>query len=141
MIPQYSIQKHQWQTSQESFSARSISVLLWFWCKNCNSNPTLWKRLHTKYAPKMKTDTYDREVINIKWDTCLISLQQKLTFDVHFQSIHLYIIMLNAYHTLQSYYFTVNLVDVVLFCFCFFFILSICIAKYLFVHNVFTCWK
>lgn len=60
----------------------------------------------------MKTHSYDKEVININWDMCLISLQYKHTFDVHFQSMHLYIIMLNAYHILQSYDFTVRLMEV-----------------------------
>lgn len=60
----------------------------------------------------MKTHSYYKEVININWDMCLISLQHKHTFDVHFQSMHLYIIMPNAYHTLQSYDFTVSLMEV-----------------------------
>lgn len=84
----------------------------------------------------MKTHSYNKEVININWDTCLIPLQYKHTFDVHFQSIYLYIIIIYAYHTLQPYDFTVSLIEVFVYL-----ILFICIAKYIFVHIFLTCWN
>lgn len=89
--------------------------LYFFDVRTVTEDPTQWERLHDKIALKMKTHSYNKEVININWDMCLISLQYKHTFDVHFQSMHLYIIMVNAYHTLQSYDFTVGLMEVLVF--------------------------
>ena len=113
----------------------TVVYSLGFGVRTVTENPTQWERLHNKMLLKWKHTCITRKLL-ILTGTCLISLQYKHTFDVHFQSMHLYIIMLNAYHTLQSYDFKFSLMEVFGF-----FILFICIAKAFFVRIVLTCWK